>query len=150
MSVAQNPHPHPTRHFYRVHANGWVSIVTRRSDREFAFVTARDGEGGRVRTAADVVSAQRLADAAVPMGHICAGECTAWFEVTDPSQRVDFVTKCAKGHSGALSYSLGDVLFRLNTLSFWCLQCGRSWPATDEQRRDLLERVLHTIGSPPE
>lgn len=131
--------------FYRVHDNGWISLVTQREAGDFAARVAREGEGGIIRTAGDLLSAQRLADSSVPLAHACSKGCTAWFEIPDPARKVDFTTACPKRHSGSLSFALGDVLFRLNTLSFWCLQCGRSWPATDDQRRDLLERVLHTV-----
>lgn len=138
--------PQHPRYFYRVHDNGWISMVTQRKDKEFAAAAAREEHRGLVRSAGDLASAQQSADAAVPLRHACSGRCSDWFEVTDPSQRVDFTTTCPQHHSGSLSYTLGDVLFRLNTLSFWCLQCGRSWPASDDQRHDLLERVLQTIS----
>jgi hypothetical protein len=99
-----------------------------------------------VRTAADLGSAQRLADASVPRAHACSQRCTPWFEIRNPSDTVEFTTTCPKGHAGALSYTVGDLLFRMHTLSFWCLQCGRSWPATDEQTSDLFTRVLQTIS----
>jgi len=63
---------------------------------------------------------------------------------------VDFTTTCPRQHSGSLSYMLGDVLLRLNTLSFWCLQCGRSWPATDEQRVHLVQRLFETLQRAPD
>lgn len=132
----------PLQHFYRLHDNGWVALVTQREDGAFASVAARETYGGRIRTSTDLTSAQRLADAAVPLAHACSNRCSAWFEVSDPLRAVDFTAICPKHHSGSLSYTVGDVLFRLNTLSFWCLQCGRSWPATDEQRDELLQRVL--------
>jgi hypothetical protein len=132
------------QYFYRLHANGWISVVTRRTSGDFASAASRDGSGGRIRSAQDLPSAQALADAAVPGTHACSGACSAWFEVSDPSHSVDFTTICPKGHAGWLSYTVGDVLFRLNTLSFWCLQCGRSWPASDEQREHLIQRILQT------
>jgi len=135
--------------FYRVHDNGWISLVARREAGDFAARIARDGEGGIIRTAADLAAAQRLADASLPLAHACSKGCTGWFEIPDPGRKVDFTTTCPNHHTGSLSFALGDVLFRLNTLSFWCLQCGRSWPATDEQRHDLLERVLHIVPDAP-
>jgi hypothetical protein len=134
----------PLSHFYRLHDNGWIAVVTQRGNEDFAAMVTREGEGGRLRNARDLAGAQRLADTAVPPGHICSKGCTGWFEVGDPSRPVDFTTTCPNHHSGSLSYTAGDVLVRLNTLSFWCLQCGRSWPATDEQRRHLLERILRS------
>lgn len=132
------------RYFYRLHGNGWISIVTERKPGEFACAAARDGLRGHVRHAPDLPAAQHIADAAVPSSHACSSACSAWFQVSDPSHSVDFTTICPKGHAGSLSYTLGDVLFRLNTLSFWCLQCGRSWPASDEQREHLIQCILHT------
>jgi hypothetical protein len=136
----------PLRYFYRVHDNGWISMVTQRGERDFAAAVARDSQRGPTRNATDLAAAQQAADAAIPMAHVCSGRCSAWFEVADPLQRVDFTTTCPKSHSGSLSYAVGDVLFRLNTLAFWCLQCGRSWPASDEQRHHLIERVFQTIS----
>jgi hypothetical protein len=130
------------RHFYRVHDNGWVGVVTQRADGVFSATVAREDQHGRVRTAPDLASAKGLADAAVPITHRCSSGCSAWFEVSDPSSSVDFTTACPKHHSRSLSFTVADVLFRLNTLSFWCLQCGRAWPTTDEQREHLLRRVL--------
>jgi hypothetical protein len=132
-------------HFYRLHDNGWVSMVSERAADEFTATVMRDGEGGPTRTAADLVSAQRLADTAVPLRHECSSRCTAWFEIANLSRGVEFGTRCPKGHSESLSYTLGDILFRLHTLSFWCLQCGRAWPATDDQRSQLLERLTQAI-----
>jgi hypothetical protein len=130
-------------HFYRLHENGWISVVMQR-EADFAAWVAREAEGGRVRTAPDLLSAKRLADSAVPAGHACSSRCSAWFEITDPSRKVDFTTNCPRDHAGSLSYTIGDVVLRLNTLSFWCLRCGRSWPATDEQRRELLARIFQS------
>jgi hypothetical protein len=131
----------PRPHFYRLHDNGWISIVTPH-DGAFVAAIAREGEGCPTGIASDLKTAQQLADAALPLSHACSNECTSWFEVSDSSRRVHITTTCPRLHSGSWSYVLGDALFRLNTLSFWCLQCGRAWPATDEQRRQLLARVV--------
>ena len=139
-SVAAAP---PPPRFYRLHDNGWISLVTQHG-RDFAAAIAREGEGRTARIAADLPTAQQLADAAVPLSHRCSDGCSAWFEVTDTSRRVDITATCPRLHSGSWSYAVADALFRLNTLSFWCLQCGRSWPATDEQRRQLLARVVRS------
>lgn len=131
----------PRPRFYRLHDNGWISLVTEQGC-EFAAAIAREGEGRQARIVGDLQTAQQIADAAVPLSHCCSNGCTTWFEVTDSSRPVEITATCPRLHPGAWSYSLGDALFRLNTLSFWCLQCGRSWPATDEQRRQLLARVV--------
>lgn len=131
----------PRPQFYRLHDNGWISLVTQHGG-EFAAAIAREGERRIARTASDLRTAQQLADAAVPLSHCCSNGCTAWFEVTDSARRVVICATCPRLHSGSWSYALTDALFRLNTLSFWCLQCGRSWPPTDEQRRQLLARVV--------
>jgi hypothetical protein len=135
----------PRSNFYRLHDNGWISVVTQQRAGEFLAAIARAGEGRAVQRAANLVSAQQLADAAVPLSHSCADGCTEWFEITDAARRIDFSATCPRDHSGTLSYAAGDALFRLYTLSFWCLQCGRSWPATDEQRRQLLDHVVRPI-----
>jgi hypothetical protein len=132
--------------FYRLHDNGWVSVVTQLPTGGFAAVIAREGEAGAVQTCADLNTARRAADRAVPLSHVCSNGCTAWFEIHDPSRQVDFTATCPMRHSAASSYALTHALFRLNTLSFWCLQCGRSWPATDEQRRQVRQRVLRAIS----
>jgi hypothetical protein len=131
----------PRPQFYRLHDNGWISLVTQHGG-EFAAAIAPEGEAHIAGTASDLRTAQELADAAVPLSHYCSNECTAWFEVTDTSHRVTITASCPRLHSGSWSYALSDALFRLNTLSFWCSQCGRSWPATDEQRRQLLASVV--------
>jgi hypothetical protein len=133
-------------HYYRVHDNGWLSIVTPAGDGGFVASAAR-GEGTRLRrTAEDLTAAQRVADAAVPSGHVCSGGCTSWFKIRDPKVSVDHMTMCPKDHAASLSYTVGDVLLRLNTLSFWCLQCGRSWPATDEDVHRLVMRIVRDSG----
>jgi hypothetical protein len=148
LSSATAPVPQPRPSFYRLHENGWISVVTRQHADEFHAAIARAGEGRPVQTTTSLVSAQQLADAAIPLSHTCSQGCTGWFEITDIARRIDFRATCPRLHQGVLSYAVGDALFRLGTLSFWCLQCGRSWPATDEQRRQWLERVLHPIPGP--
>jgi hypothetical protein len=130
-------------HFYRLHDNGWLAVITEGRDGAFAASVGRGGDTARVRrTATQLSDAQRLADAAVPRGHACSSRCTEWFGISDPTAPVEFTATCPKQHSGSLSYTVGDVLLRLNTLSFWCLQCGRSWPATDEQVHHLVARIV--------
>jgi hypothetical protein len=131
----------PRPRFYRLHDNGWISLVTQHG-REYAAAIAREGERRTACSVGDLRTAQQLADAAVPLCHCCSSRCSAWFEVTDSARRVAITGTCPRLHPGSWSYALGDALFRLNTLSFWCLPCGRSWPATDEQRRLLLARVV--------
>jgi hypothetical protein len=142
-AVGNNEQPIP--HF-RLHDNGWISLVTERPTREFAALVTRDGERSAIRLAADLTSAQRLADDAVPLDHICSSVCTEWFKVTEPSRSVELQLTCPKHHRSRFSYRLGDLLFRLNTLSFWCLQCGRLWEGTDEQRERLLDLFVQSIS----
>jgi hypothetical protein len=133
-------------HFYRLHDNGWVSVVSQTGNNQFTVTVARNSEVRPLRTATEVNAAQQLANALVPLPHSCSDKCTAWFEISDLSRQVEFTADCPQHHARSLSYTIGDILFRLHTLSFWCLQCGRSWAATDEQRSHLFTRLVRDLS----
>jgi hypothetical protein len=146
MGLLGRPQPrgaHQCARYYRLHDNRWISVVTQQDARAFLASIVRAGETRALQAGIDLASAKQFADAAVPLRHVCSNGCTAWFEIVDVDRRTDFTATCPRCHSGTLTYAMGDALFRLNTLSFWCLECGRSWPATNEQGGELLARVLH-------
>ena len=136
----------PLQHYFRAHDDGWISLVNEWRPGGFAVTTARQGEGGWLRTTPDLESAQRLADATVPRAHACSNLCTGWVQVLDPGRKVEFATICPKGHAGAFTYEVGYILSRLHTVSFFCSECGRPWWATEEQILQLFNRVRQTIA----
>jgi hypothetical protein len=72
MSVA-------TRHWYRLHSNGWIGMVTLDEDRRFTFGAAPVSDAVVFSGAPDLQSAQNAADQAVD-AHACDDRCGRWLE----------------------------------------------------------------------
>jgi hypothetical protein len=62
-------------------------------------------------------------------------------------RQVHFIGTCPKGHGPAQSFSELNLQRALNKgeLVLWCVQCGESWEATEQERENLKRRLAEGV-----
>ena len=88
-------------------------------------------------TSADLRTAQRTADALVPV-HDC--DCPRW---TDVSAKVLVEARCSADHDIAVTYTRRELDDSLSagTFAFYCERCNTYRVPTDEERESILRRL---------
>ena len=125
----------------RVHANGWVALVSADTDGTYHYL-ARDAAVEEVVTtsddkASDLATAQKAADALVA-AHKC--DCPRWTEVT---AKVLVQTKCPADHDIAATYSKRELQDGLaaGTFAFYCERCDTYRVPTSQEQEGILRRL---------
>jgi hypothetical protein len=55
---------------------------------------------------------------------------------------------CPQGHRSTVTWTIGSLLKALDdhTFKYYCVVCDRTWRASDDEERQLRERIKRELG----